>query len=99
MTGPAIERVRCIPPLTKTQFKVAELLSSGLSVEAVAQRLKVGTTTVKFHVREAASRIPGDLPARFKIIAWHRGAQLQVLEGAASPDNELRRALGLHIHG
>lgn len=93
-----VVRVKCIPPLTKTQLRVAELLSLGDSVERVAKKLNVGTTTVKFHVREAASRIPGDLPPRFKIIAWYRGAALSVLELQSAPDAVLRRALGIHVH-
>lgn len=94
-----VVRETCNPALTKAQFKVCELLSTGLSVEQVAAKLKVGTTTVKFHVAEAATRIPGDLPARFKLIAWYRGATRQVLEGFSSPDAALRRALGIHVHG
>lgn len=79
MADPDSGRVPCTPPLTPVQFKVAALLSGGHSVEGVAQLLHVSISTVKFHVRQAADRVPGDLPPRFRLIAWYRKAPLSVL--------------------
>jgi hypothetical protein len=43
--------------------------------------LGVSLRTVRYHLYEAAKRIPGDMPAEAKVVAWARGASLDVLEG------------------
>ena len=101
MTSPltnGVERVKCIPPLTRTQLKIAELLAANLSVEDVATRLGVGATTVKFHIREAADRIPGCWPGRMRLIMWWLGCSLGQLEATESPEAHLRRAMGIGPH-
>ena len=73
-TGTILEdrgRVKCWPPLTPAMRKVAELLATGHSQPSVARKLGLAQTTVSYHVRQAGLRIPGNKPARLKLIAWY----------------------------
>ena len=99
MADPHDGRVPCDPPLTPVQFKVAALLGSGHTVEDAARALKVSLSTVKFHVRQAADRIPGDLPPRFRLIAWYRKAPLSVLhmQQPLSSASALKEALRIAL--
>ena len=72
-------RVACRPPLTATQIAIAKLLSDGMNPAEIAAQLAVDRRTVYFHVTQAAQRIPGDLAAAARMMAWYRGASLEVL--------------------
>ena len=63
------------------QFAVATLLGVGLSHAEIATELHISISNVRAHMRYAAKKIPGDLPMEAKIVAWIRGATLDVLEG------------------
>ena len=45
------------PVLTARELEVLELLAEGLSHEAIAQRLDIGSETVRTHARKAAGRL------------------------------------------
>jgi two-component system nitrate/nitrite response regulator NarL len=45
------------PALTPRELEVLELLAEGLSHEAIAQRLDIGSETVRTHARKAAGRL------------------------------------------
>ena len=75
----AIERVPCRRPLSESQMAVAALLSAGHSHADIAQRLGCERSTVRSAIEEGAARIPGNLPASSRLIAWYRGATRDVL--------------------
>lgn len=74
-------RVRPRIPLSPMQFAVANLLGIGLSHAEIAAELHISISNVRSHMRHAAERVPGDLPREAKLVAWVRGATLDVLEG------------------
>ena len=45
------------PTLTNRELQVLRLLADGLSHEAIAQRLEIGSETVRTHARKAAGRL------------------------------------------
>jgi two-component system, NarL family, nitrate/nitrite response regulator NarL len=45
------------PTLTSRELEVLELLAEGLSHEAIARRLEIGSETVRTHARKAAGRL------------------------------------------
>lgn len=80
---PNIERVPTLLPMTTMQYAVAVLLGLKYTYGEVATALGISGRTVRFHTVRAADRIPGDLPTQMKVMAWARGASLDVLEGNA----------------
>lgn len=76
-------RTPVMPPLTSRQVEVAQLLSDGHSPEEVAVVLGIKAITVRYHITEATRNIPGDLPPRQRLVAWVRGAGLEVLDRPA----------------
>ena len=74
-------RVKPARPLTPTECIVVSLLAFGENCVEVAVRLGVSKRTVKFHVKNAAQKLPGDLPAQMRVITWYRGATADVLTG------------------
>lgn len=74
-----VRRVPCRPDLSRSQLAVAALLSAGLKHEEIAARLGCALATVRFFVDRGALRIPGNLPATARLIAWYRGAVREVL--------------------
>lgn len=93
-----IERVPTYQPLSPMQFLVAVLVGVGWSYRQVAKELKIEVSTVRMHLNVAASRIPGDLPAKARVVAWVRGASLDVLEGRALSHEMLRLSRGRSPH-
>lgn len=77
-----MERAPTTKPLSPMQTVVGTLAALGLSHEEIRKELHLGSLrTVRYHLNEAAKRIPGDLPAEQRVVAWMRGASLDVLEG------------------
>lgn len=91
MTGPAVVRLVLKVPLTARQERVAALLSDGLEMDAIARHLGCARSNVDYHVKQAARKIPGDLPRAARLILWWRGASLEVLNPA--PGAPLRKVL------
>lgn len=56
--------------LTNRQRQVAELVARGLSDKQIARSTGISVDTVKWHLREAASRIPVDGPRRHRCYVW-----------------------------
>lgn len=75
-------RAATTSPLSAMQLIVAELLGLGLPAEDVAIELHISIEGVRHHVKRAAAKIPSDLPAQQRVIAWARGATADVLQGA-----------------
>lgn len=77
-----MERAPTLKPLSPMQHVVTMLAALGLSHEEIRVELKLNSLrTVRYHLNEAAARIPGDLPAEARVVAWARGATIDVLEG------------------
>ena len=74
-------------PLTRAEAAVALLVANGHADADVADQLGHSLNTARFHIKNAAKKIPGDLPAKMKVICWVRGAPLQVLNGTWTNDN------------
>lgn len=74
-----IVRVPAIRPLSPAQLAVVALVAEGWSYRESARMMGCSTTTVMRHINDAAARLPGDQPARFKVVAWWRGATADVL--------------------
>lgn len=74
-------RLPLLQPLTFAQTIVAAMVGQGKNYHDIAERLGICHTTVKYHAECIAGKIPGDLPAQFKIIAWYRGDDGTVLFG------------------
>lgn len=79
-----VERVQTARPLTTRQALIVAMLSDGMTYFAIGRHLGCSEHTVYTHVKRLASRIPGNLEPRAKLIVWWRGASLLVLTGAAS---------------
>jgi hypothetical protein len=47
----------------------------------IASELHITRGMVRWHLNRIAARLPGDLPAKVRVMAWARGATLDVLEG------------------
>lgn len=76
-----MERVEPLKPLTPVQLVIATMLGLSYSHAEIAAELHITVGTVRDHLTHLAKRIPGDLPATARVIAWVRGASLDVLEG------------------
>lgn len=57
-------------PLTPREAEIARLVARGRSYKGIATELGISIDTVKAHVRNAASRIPGRAPAKTKLILF-----------------------------
>lgn len=76
-----VSRAPCHPCLTMTQMAVVKLLASGVSHQAVAEELGCSIRAVKFHIQNAAWRIPGEGQQTARLIYWYRGVPGAVLAG------------------
>jgi FixJ family two-component response regulator len=54
--------------LTPRQRQIAVLLRAGLAPKKIGSTLGVSLSTVRFHIRALAARLPGDAPAQRKIL-------------------------------
>lgn len=76
-----MERAATLAPMSRMQETVCILLGALNSYAAVAEHLLISEDMVRVHCKRAAAKIPGDLPAQSRAIAWARGATLDVLTG------------------
>lgn len=91
--APENGRLKCQPPLTPAMQRVARLLAEGYSSVEIAKQLKLAPTTVVYHIRQAGFRIPGNKPARLKLIAWYERSPTSWYREKQNP---LRGLLGLN---
>lgn len=87
-----MQRVTPFAPLSPMQYAVTMLLGVGESHATIAEILHISVTNVRSHMRFAAAKIPGDLPREAKLVAWVRGATLDVLEGTTLRGEFMRDA-------
>lgn len=68
-------------PLTATQEYACLLVGLRLSYAEIGRELGVAPTTARTHVEQAAAKMPGDLPAYWRVLLWVRGADEAALTG------------------
>lgn len=76
-----MDRAATSSPLSPMQLGVCELLGLGHTYVELADDLGVSVDMIREHAKLAAAKIPGDLPAQARCIAWARGATEDVLKG------------------
>lgn len=78
-----VRNVRAVParPLSARQLEVVRLLAEGKRHDAIALRMRCTVATVRWHIQEAATRVPGAGPASARLIYWYRGASRELLAG------------------
>jgi DNA-binding CsgD family transcriptional regulator len=76
-----IPRVPLARALSMTEQVVADLVGLRMEYHEIGEALGLTKETVRDHCRNAAMKIPGDLPAQARVMAWARGATLDVLRG------------------
>lgn len=71
---------RLVPhaPMTAREQQVAELVARGLYIRQIADALDLERRTVEAYVASAASKLPGDLPPRARLMVWIRGGPREV---------------------
>lgn len=80
-----MNRVPLRTGLTRREMELVTLIAQGRSNAEIACLLRIRRDSIRTYTRNAASKIPGDLPARARILAWYRGAPLSVLCPTAGP--------------
>lgn len=68
-------------PLSDRQLEVVRLLAAGKTHEKIAKHLDCKVATVRYHIREAAMRVPGEGSASTRLVYWYRGASRELLSG------------------
>ena len=63
------------------QRLVAMLVGRNLPYKVIGARLTCSHLTVKMHAENAARALPGDLPPKWKLVFWWRGATEEQLTG------------------
>ena len=58
-------------PLSPRMEEVASLVAEGLSNKAIAKRMGVTYGTVRQYLVRIAQRLPGEGPARWRIMAYY----------------------------
>lgn len=86
-----MKRAPLSAPLTFMQKVVVVLVGQGHNYADIGERLNISPRTAKEYAEIAASRMPGDLPTQFRIVAWYRGDLGRVLLGREARQAEGRR--------
>lgn len=78
-----IERIPTYAPVSDMQFVVALMYAAAppMDMHAIGRELGIARVTVKYHLRQLALKVPGDLPPAERVRAWIRGATESVLYG------------------
>lgn len=71
-------------PLSMRQLEIVRYLASGKRHQEIARLMKPRCTvaTVRWHIQQAATLVPGTGPASARLIYWYRGASREMLAGA-----------------
>ncbi len=70
-----------LKPLSRTMIAVCDLLALGLNTKQIAAHLQLSPWTIEGYIKRASYRLPGNLPRQLRLIAWARGATLDVMTG------------------
>ena len=76
-------RIKLLKKFTTMESLVAAMVIRGDGYTQIGKRLSIKRSTVNFHAKNAANKIPGDdiLKPRTKLQFWARGAKLHQLTG------------------
>ena len=66
--------------LSKRQAEVVECVAKGLSDKRIAAKLHISIYTVRRHVQDAASHIPGDTNPRHRLLLFFLNLEAEDLE-------------------
>lgn len=77
------ERIKLLKKFTTMESLVAAMVIRGDGYTQIGKRLSIKRSTVNFHAKNAADKIPGDdiLKPRTKLQFWARGAKRHQLTG------------------
>ncbi len=77
------ERIKLLKKFTTMESLVAAMVIRGDGYTQIGKRLSIKRSTVNFHAKNAANKVPGDniLKPRTKLQFWARGARLHQLNG------------------
>ena len=77
------ERIKLLKKFTTMESLVAAMVIRGDGYTQIGKRLSIKRSTVNFHAKNAANKVPGDniLKPRTKLQFWARGARLHQLKG------------------
>lgn len=76
-------RIPLLSKFTTMESLVSAMVIRGETYAQIGRRLAIKRSTVNFHAKNAANKIPGDdiLKPRTKLQFWARGARLDQLTG------------------
>jgi DNA-binding NarL/FixJ family response regulator len=57
-------------PLTERQAEVVERVAHGKPDKVIARELRISIDTVRAHIQQAASRVPGNTAPRHRLTLW-----------------------------
>jgi DNA-binding NarL/FixJ family response regulator len=92
---PPFVRVATRKPLSPMQEIVCILLGVGLDFPEIAEALRTTSEAARFHAKQAARKIPGDLNTAERCRAWARGATMDVLDGRSLREFVQRTAVAV----
>jgi DNA-binding NarL/FixJ family response regulator len=79
MAATTVTRVPLHRPFTPREEHVVNLVAAGLTYHQIGEQLGISVHTVQGHVEQAATKIPGSLPSRARVVIWWRGGTLETL--------------------
>ena len=91
-----MDRAPLTAPHSPMQSLVCDFLGLGMTYAELAEELHISPDMVREHTKRAAAKIPGDLPAQMRCIAWARGASLDVLRGMSLRAEVNEKARGIN---
>ena len=72
-------RVPLKSDFTPVQYALVQRLGKGESSAVIMDGLKLSRSLYRYHLSEAAKKIPGTLSPTARIIGWWRGADKHIL--------------------
>ena len=78
-----LTRLKLTRKFTTMENLVSAMVIRGETYKQIGRRLSIKRSTVNFHAKNAANKVPGDdiLKPRTKLQFWARGARLDQLTG------------------
>ncbi len=83
-----IVRVPLKRPLSANQMAVAAVIADGWPTKECARLMGMEYETFASTMEQISLKVPGNLQPRSRIIAWYRGATLEVLGPDVRPERQ-----------
>lgn len=80
-----VVRVPLKRPLSANQMAIAAVIADGWPIRECARLMGAEYETFKSAMEVVALKVPGNLQARSRIMAWYRGAPIEVLGPDVQP--------------